>query len=218
MKQAHVLLSLFVGLVVMGMVGTARAELILDLDPGGVAGPCGFGCGNVAGATFGWGFEVTSAIDIDGIGVWDADGDGIGTTVEAGLWAADGTLLASATISDASMQVASNGDGFWLFEDIGLQSLAPGFYVIGNVFFDDVPLAQFFAPFTLSPSIANIQERVNDVPDSGLAFPSVALSDDQGIFGPTLRLATQVPEPSSLALFVIALGGLGFSLMRGWRA
>ncbi len=217
MSRLRGLSILFGGLIGLAVYGTAeesRAELILDVGPGGGTLPCG-PCGNGVGSTFGWAFDVTSTISVDGVGVWNAGANGIGPAVQAGLWTNAGILLASATISDASSPVPSNGDGEWLFEDIPLLTLSPGRYVIGSIFFDSTPLSQFFTAFTTIPEITYIESRIPAVlPDSGLDIPTGSLGSD-GVFGPTLRLPeAPVPVPATLALFAIAMAGLGIATLR----
>ncbi len=200
-----------IGLAVYGTAGESRAELILDLQPGGTPTPCG-GCGNIAGLTQGWYFTVTSTIKVGGIGVWDAGANGIDRVVQAGLWTFAGDLLAATDISNASTPVPSNGDGQWLFEDIRVQKLVPGQYVVANVFFDETPVAQFDATFTTIPEITFEGSAVTEgIRDQGFRFPREFVTDTVGLFGPTLR---QVPVPATVALFVIALAGLGVAAGR----
>ncbi len=183
----------------------ASAALVLDLNTGGSPTACGT-CGPL-GDTFGWSFRVINPVTIDQLGLWDAGADGLGVaSSQVGLWTSAGVLLASATVTNGSEQVASaSADGEWLFEDIATLTLLPGSYVIGSVFIAAVPLAQIGAPFTTVADIA-LTGGVQGPNNAGLAFPDASFPTP--IFGPTMRLADAVPEPAGIALV-----GLGLLMM-----
>ena len=114
--------------------------------------------------------------------------------------------MASATATDGSTPVASaSADGLWLFEDIALLTLAPGSYVIGSVFFSQLPTAHVGASFTNIAEIAVVGGVLGPF-DAGLVFPGDSF--EFPIFGPTMRLAA-VPEPATLALLGLGLAGFG---------
>lgn len=220
MKRAiGVLASTFL-LLSAGMVTSARAGLILDVFGSGAVVVC---CSGDQGGTIGWAFDVTAAITVDGIGVFDLGADGIGTAVQAGLWstsASGNLLLTSATVSDASASEASGGGGLtrWLFETIPALTLEPGRYVVGNHAFDGKP--SFYFPIvpiggvTTIPEITFVEARENLI-NSGFSFPETRVTFPPRLFGPTLRIA-QIPEPSTAALCLVALSGL--AARRRWRA
>lgn len=197
----------------------AQATLMLDLHTGGAQVPCG-SCG-ANGTTFGWRFTVLAPITVDGIGVWDAGANGIGSASIAGIWTADGTLLASATVSDGSTPVASaSSDGDWLFESITPLTLTPGIYEVGAMFLAITPFAQVNVPFVMIPEITGVT-GVQGTLNAGFTAPLTPFH--LPIFGPTLLLqdrgapvqaqAAPVPEPSTWLLC-----GTGLALVLGcWR-
>jgi len=179
----------------------AQASLVLDLTSHNNASCV---CGDTNGTTGGWAFTVNSAIRIDGLGVWDAGSDGLGTTppVKAALWTSAGTLLASVTVTDSSTVVASaDPSGRWLFETIPTLTLDPGNYVIGALLYNGLSsyVIGRAAPIAQISGISGRYGRVDD----GLmppGFPGAAM------YGPTMRLApaATVPEPGSLLLAAAA--------------
>jgi hypothetical protein len=198
-------------LAMLGLVGAAppgHAGLVLDLTGGGTQSSCGGSCGS--GTTFGWSFTVNSPIRVDGIGVWDFFGSSFPAATEAGLWSGTGALLERESITSASTPVASaNTSGQWLFESFAPITLAPGDYVIGNVFTIDQPLIAFNASITAISQITLTGGRAG-APGVGLTEPLVSFSPP--VYGPTLETVA-VPEPGTLSLL-----GLGFAGIFGGRA
>jgi hypothetical protein len=183
----------------------------LDVGPGGSAVPCG-GCGNGAGQTFGWAFNLATAVRLEGLGVWDALADGIGPDAQVGLWDSAGALVASTTVSDGSTPVASAGNGQWLFETVSA-ILQPGLYNIGSVFFNATPTGQFGTVFTTDPRIQYLNAGISPAgADSGLTNPTTPFGTD-GVFGPTLQIAA-VPLPGSMLLLGGGLAGLAIAARR----
>ena len=191
----------------------AQASLVLDLTSHNNASCV---CGDTNGTTGGWAFTVNSAIRIDGLGVWDAGSDGLGTTppVKAALWTSAGTLLASVTVTDSSTAVVSaSPSGRWLFETIDTLTLDPGNYLIGSLFYPEAPLTTRAGGELVTIDIFVTGGQASSLDgDTGFMAPLVAL--DEAIYGSTMRLApaAAVPEPGSLLL--VAAAGLALLATR----
>ena len=207
MKTVSKLIGGLIGFAMIGMAGTANATLVLDIT-GGIASP------GDRDFTLGWAFRVNSAITIDGLGIWDEGSNGLNPSVEVALWENSGqTLLRSTTVTSGSTPVASAlAAGQWLFEDVAALLLTPGDYTIGYFRPADTDVFRL-SLFTTIPEITHLGHR-------SLQGPSLTFPTSGGLparfFGPNLRLSetAQLPEPSTLALFLIALGGLGFMVRR----
>jgi PEP-CTERM motif len=202
-------------LAMLGLVGFApqsHAGLVLDLAGGGTPAPC-YSCG-ASGTTVGWSFTVNSPIRVDGIGVWDYFSSSFPASTEAGLWTSAGALLESESITTASTPVPSaDRDGQWLFASFAPITLAPGDYLIGNVFFDSNPVASVTPSITTIPQITLVG-AVEGTSDGGLTAPSTSF--DFSVYGPTLETLA-VPEASTWAMMLLGFAGLGFMGLQGAR-
>ncbi len=181
----------------------AAGPLLLDLAPGGLQGPCS-ACGTT-GTTYGWSFTVRERISVAGLAAWDSDNDGLGGAVQLGLFDDVGNLLRSATVDDATGTpvVSAGGDGAWLAVSVAPLALAPGSYLLGQVFTDFLPTAQTGVAYTADPRITVTGGVVSGLPDTGLAAPLDFYTEP--VFGPNLLL---VPEPGSLPVVALALAAL----------
>lgn len=181
----------------------AQGALLVDIGTTGSVLPCGL-CGS-AGRSFGYAFTLSQAVQVDALGAWDQDSDGLGADTRVGLFDMTGTLLTSVTIdATATPQASAVADGRWLMSAVAPLPLAAGSYLIGQVFFDGLPLAQL-EPGLLLPAYMTVSGgRHSPDVDAGLQPP---LEDfpPGALLGPTLS-AQLVPEPGALGLCLLALG------------
>ena len=149
----------------------------------------------------GYSFVANVATNVVSLGIWDQDGDGLLNRHEVGLWAANGTLLASAFVGAGAAGILDSG---FRFTDIAPVPLTAGqtYYVAatfngpgdGDVFVDNV------TSVLAAPQITYDSPRLGF--GSALSFPALVGSGTNGYWGGNVRLdATQaVPEPTTMVL------------------
>ncbi len=193
-------------LVALGSASCAYAGLLVDIGSPGALQPCGL-CGST-GRTFGYAFSLSEAVVVSALGAWDQDSDGLDVDTQVGLFNSAGQMLASATIdAAATAQASALADGRWLMAAVAPLQLSPGHYLIGQVFFDGLPLAQL-DPGLITPAYLTVTGGMHspDV-DAGLR-PPVDDFAAGALLGPTLS-AQVLAEPGSLGLCLAALAAYG---------
>jgi hypothetical protein len=175
---------------------------ILDFNGGGTA------VVPLAGAVGGWQFQVTNSITISALGLWDEGSRPLAISHQVGLWTLGGTLLATASVSNASTPAGSaSPGGRWLFTAIAPLALTPGDYVLGAVWGDPVTGADPFRIDTDTPLTSGIAfsggRSQTLLANSVLVFPSGGPGGN-GVFGP--NAAVDIPEPGSALLLLTGLG------------
>ena len=181
------------------------SEAIPDYTQSAVAPP--------QSATAGWTFEATTNLMALDLGCFTNVflGNPV-TDVKVGLWASDGTLLASTDITPASTLF-----GHSFYEAINPVALSPGeIYHVGVFAPPDGILSldpSIFGDFSTTPDIS---VRGTAVAVAGFAFPVETQPLDGAIYAdPNFRYQEGVPEPSSGLL--LSLGGLLLVARRGYQ-
>ena len=157
-------------------------------------------------ATAGWTFQTTTPLSATSLGCF-ADVFVNNTTVNAiqvGLWAPDGSLLASNTVTPSST----------LFDQTRYVSITPvllnpgqlyhvGIFYGGGTLGLDIPGSSIGGSVSNSPAI---QVGALALSSSGFSFPAEQSGTGGSIYGgPNFRYQKGVPEPSSWLL--LGLGG-----------
>jgi hypothetical protein len=185
------------------LAGPAQAQLLYDIDVAS-GGTVYSGSGYVG--NWGFQFNTSSSFDVGSLGLWDQGSDGILASHQVGLFDLGGSLLVSATVTNASTVVAStNSGGQWLFTALpSLYTLPAGSYVFG--YFNELGSQDLFrsATTTFMPD-SSLTEARGGAGASSFAQPNTFVSG-LGLFGPNLQVGV-VPEPSTIAL--AGLGAIG---------
>lgn len=153
-------------------------------------------------STYGWAFDVNTAITVDSLGIWDEGGDGFAEAHDIGLWDGAGNLLTSTTIPAGTGSVLNSG--FRYFDIIDLVLGVGTGYIIGATNFDVDRLLVNTSSVTTDPSITFHGNRFID--GGGVLTRPTNTFSSNSYFGPNFTI-TSVPEPSMLVL--LALGVLG---------
>jgi hypothetical protein len=171
---------------------------------------------NVNGITAGWTFQPNIALIVTNLGCFAKvfDDNGAVTAIQVGLWAPNGSLLASNSITPGSLLFDQSR-----YESITPVLLDPGqtyhagiFYVGGNLGLD-----------VASSTLGGVVFASPDIRSLTVASSSGGFSSPQpqpgtpigGYLGPNFRYQTAaggVPEPSSWLL--LSLGGMLLAALR----
>jgi hypothetical protein len=150
----------------------------------------------------GWQFSVSSALQVDGLSYWDANGDGLVESHQVAIFNSAGVSLVSAIIPSGTGSTLVSG-----FRTVAVSFLlTPGTYVIGgqSPSGSDATLIEATSVTTV-PGVTYLQER--ELNTSAFVVPTAnAPGTERGIFGPNFTV-TATPEPGSLSLMFAA--GIG---------
>ena len=202
--------ALIGALLVLLTAAISNADTLgLDLTSGDISDVGSF-------PNVGWSFTVNSPIVVTGLGMFDYSlpSPGLVDTHTVGLWGS-GTLLAQATITVSSTQVASAASfGQWLFADIAPVELGLGTYVLGAFYPTAADFVVVNADITTAPEITYVTSLASN--SSSFGEPGPYGLDMPGVFGPDLEFGA-VPEPAAIYLLGTVAALLGLCLARSRR-
>jgi len=195
-------------------VAPGAAEATLLLEP---TSDTGTGVFYTGGVTLGYQFTITTTENVAALGLWDHSSDGLNGPHEVGLWNNSGTLLASTTVSNASVVVPSTfNEGRWMFEDITAISIGPGTYYLGMQ--QPSSAQDLYVAGTVAVNVAGASKgngSVGGLNSNALVFPNIFQASD-AYFGPNFSTTSvAAPEPTSALLL---LGSGAVLLLRRRRA
>jgi len=168
--------------------------------------------GGAVSGTAGWAFQPTTTISVNSLGClrYLIDGSSAQGAMEVGLWANNGTLLASTFIDTTN--TAFNATLYAAISPVVLGAgntyrvgiYSPSGTTLVNLVTQGVDGSGTFA--------SDIQLLGAATGTSGFGNPSTQGASNTLLLGPNFQFTRTVPEPSTLALAV--LGGLGWMVVR----
>jgi len=161
--------------------------------------------------TLGFNFTTTTSFTLDGLGIYDQDGDGLVDSHDVGLWDAGGTLLTSTTVGAGTTGSLISG---FRFASITPVTITPGTYNIGalflgcndpNFFGGDGALSTISGLTFVSGAYASGATLSNPVNPFGAA---------PAFIGPNFLVSSAVPEPATWALMLLGFGMAGYAMRK----
>ncbi len=141
-----------------------------------------------SGYTFGSRFSVSEDCNVEQLGAYDHNQDGLGAAYQVGLWNQSGTLLGQATVNNASPLI-----GAFRYSPITPVTLTPGsFYYIG-VLTNGVDATTWDGPNFTTDSRVTFGGAWYGNGGSALAFPTINYTSGPSMFGANVLLAAPVP-------------------------
>lgn len=195
------------------LTASAASHAGLVIDAGAASSQQTFLTGNYIAGTE---FTIASSMTIDGLGWLDAEGNGLTSSHEMGLWNTAGILLATATVTNANTFIGSaQGTARWYISEIAELLLAPGSYrVAGTVNGDNVALSGNKIGNGASLSAGYVR---TDFPSGGFAYPNLTFGAEAiraTVVSNQFDNVGRVPEPASIFLLGSAIALLAASRRR----
>jgi hypothetical protein len=190
------------------LVGSAQAAVVPGVFVFGTAAPLGN-----PPSTNGYSFSTSRTFTLAGLGVFDANFDGLVDSHQVGLWDSLGTLISSTTV--ASGTGATFTDGF-RWNATGPITLAAGSYRVGALFLTGNDPMFFGVPGSTLALISNPGLTYNGgafANSSTLANPSLSAGTNGAYIGGGVMLQVpDVPEPGTWTMMMFGFGLVGYSL------
>jgi Domain of unknown function (DUF4082) len=154
--------------------------------------------------TLGWAFSTDSAITLTRLSAWDNQGNGfVSGSQDVGLWRADGTLLASATVTSTD----SLSSDYFRSAAVTPVTLLPGVtYIVGAT--SRLDTYGYYGSSTMASGINYLGDRYGGMGLSNLNFPTNSSGVPNAWVGGNFSFST-VPTPTASIAGFASLAGLG---------
>lgn len=153
------------------------------------------------GDVVGFRFEVLAPVEVDALGVWNADASaGLSSPHQAGIWDASQALIASVTVDPTTGTVV----GDWIYAAITPVTLVPGQVYTAGAFYTDVDNDSYISGASGVTTDANVT-WINGVYPSagslGFVYPANnSSSTSGGRFGPNFTFTVVPVELQSFTI------------------
>lgn len=184
--------------ILMAIAPTAMAQAITGFSGGGQYASY---YGSTVGDVVGYRFEVTDPVEVEMVGVWNADTNGLGSVHQVGIWNASQSLIISVPVDPTTGTVM----GDWTYAPIGgTVTLNPGqVYTAGAMYTtnDDDNYISGADSMTTDPSVVWLNPVFPFEIDLGFVYPTEdSPASSLGRFGPNFTFTVVPVELQSFSV------------------
>lgn len=164
--------------------------------------------------TLGYAFSTSQTFSVSGLGLFDADSDGLASAHDVGIWDAAGNLLASTTVGAGASGSLVSG---FRFSSVTPFNILAGTYRVGAVFLDGSDFNFFGGDGVLTPATGVTFLSGAYANGATLADPTTLAGGAPAYIGGNVLLGNPtaaVPEPATWGMMLLGFGAAGYAMRR----